>query len=722
MTKATRGRRLVRRGSVSILVLGALMAPALLRPAPAFADPPIVVDDTKTVAEDSGLTLVDVLANDTDPPSLKIVAASDPPHGTVVVAGDGSSVSYQPNANYFGGDSFTYTVQNASLEQDTGNVTMTVTAVNDEPVAFDDEFSATEDTQLIVPAAGVLANDADIDSGSLDAHLVANVSSGTLALNVANGSFTYDPDPDFAGIDSFSYRAYDGALESDDVATVTITVDPVDDLPTADSQAGVPVTEDTPKLITLSGSDIEGADLEFAIGTGPAKGTLGSIGSPVCVGVPSSCAATVTYTPSADATGADSFTFTVDDGTAGASAPATVGMTIANVNDPPSAVNDTLTVDEDDPPTAVDVLANDTIAPDVGETLHIVDASEGTHGNVAITGLGTGVTYEPDPNTNGPDSFTYTISDGHGGTDVGTVTVTVNPVNDPPNGVDDAVTVNEDAPTTTFSVLANDTDVELDTLHVTSRTLAAHGTVTIPSNLLGVRYKPDPDFFGSDTFTYTVSDGQGGTGIGTVTVTISPVNDNPVANADGAGSRIQIGQGLGPTALPVLANDNSGPDPVETLTITGVNEGTIGHVEITGDGTGLTYDPIGSLVGDDDFSYTISDGNGGEATADVHVHVAPDITGPVATPPRVVVSARIGASSVRASLIWFATDTQSGISLYQLQQQVDGGAWTTIPLPTSTTTRISVTLATGKDYRFRVRAKDGTSNQGAYATSRLLHL
>jgi len=699
-----------------------LLAFGLARPLSVAADPPIVVDDTKTVAEDSGQTLVDVLANDTDPPGLTIVSASDPPHGTAVVAVDGSSVSYQPNANYFGGDSFTYTVENATLEQSTGTVTMTVTAVNDDPVAFDDGFSATEDTLLIVPAAGVLGNDADIDSASLDAHLVANVSSGTLNLDEANGSFTYDPDPDFAGTDIFTYRAFDGALESDDVATVTITVDPVDDVPTAASQAGVPVTEDTPKLVTLSGSDVEGADLAFTIGISPTKGSLGAIGTPVCLGTPSTCSATVTYTPSADATGADSFTFTVDDGTAGASAPATVGLTIANVNDPPTAANDTLTVDEDDPPTSVDVLVNDSFAPDLGETLHVVDASEGTHGNVAITGLGTAVTYEPDPNTNGADSFTYTISDGHGGTDVGTVTVTVNPVNDPPNGVNDSVTVNEDAPTTTFTVLANDSDVERDTLHVTSKTPAAHGTVTILANLLGVRYKPDADFFGSDSFTYTVSDGHGGTDVATVDVTVAQVNDNPVAGEDGTPARIQIAQGLGPTALPVLANDNSGPDPVEALTITGVTQGTIGHVEITGGGTGLTYDPTGSFVGDDDFTYTISDGHGGAATAAVHIHVAPDITGPVATAPRVVVSARIGASSVRASLLWSATDTQSGISLYQLQQQVDGGTWTTIPLPTSTTTGISVTLATGKDYRFRVRAKDGTSNQGAYATSRLIHL
>src|SRR4030095_3857783 len=139
----------------------------------------------------------------------------------------------------------------------------------------------------------------------------------------------------------------------------------------------------------------------------------------------------VSYTPAANYFGSDTFTSATRAGKGGTDT-ATVSVTVTNVNDPPDAVNDTATVAEDSGPNAIDVRANDTIAPDTGETLTVTGKANGTHGTVAITGGGTGVSYTPELNYFGGDSFTYTISDGNGGTDTATVNVTVTAVNDAP--------------------------------------------------------------------------------------------------------------------------------------------------------------------------------------------------------------------------------------------------------------------------------------------------
>ena len=141
-------------------------------------------------------------------------------------------------------------------------------------------------------------------------------------------------------------------------------------------------------------------------------------------------------------------------------------MTITG-NSLPIADMDTLTVLEDDAATAVDVLANDT-DPN-GDALLIVDTSTAAKGTVAITGGGTGLTYDPTLNANGSDSFTYTISDGEGGLATATVDVTITPTNDDPVATDDSVTVTFDGPAVPVDVLANDTDIDGDQLLVIGR-------------------------------------------------------------------------------------------------------------------------------------------------------------------------------------------------------------------------------------------------------------
>ena len=171
------------------------------------------INDLASVAEDSGANAIAVLANDVGS-SLTITAVTQGANGSVI--NNGTNVSYTPNANFFGADSFTYTISDGS-NTDTATVNVTVTPVNDPPVAVNDAYATAN-----VAAPGVLANDSDIDGDSLTAILATGPSNGTVVLN-PNGGFVYTPNPGACGPDSFTYRANDGTTNSN-VATVTITL------------------------------------------------------------------------------------------------------------------------------------------------------------------------------------------------------------------------------------------------------------------------------------------------------------------------------------------------------------------------------------------------------------------------------------------------------------------------------------------------------------------
>jgi VCBS repeat-containing protein len=135
---------------------------------------------------------------------------------------DSATVLYTPSANYFGSDSFTYKVNDGTVDSAAATVSLTVNSVNDPPTAAGDSYSAVTNQTLTVTAPGVLGNDSDPDNDTLTAVLDADVSHGTLAL-ASDGSFTYTPATDFSGDDSFTYHANDGTADSSTV-TVDITV------------------------------------------------------------------------------------------------------------------------------------------------------------------------------------------------------------------------------------------------------------------------------------------------------------------------------------------------------------------------------------------------------------------------------------------------------------------------------------------------------------------
>src|SRR5207248_2621265 len=246
-------------------------------------------------------------------------------------SGTAPTLTYTPAANYNGPDSFTFKANDGTVDSSAATVSITVTAVNDPPVAANDSYAATEDTVLTIAAPGVLANDSDVDGDPLTALIVVGPGHGSVTLN-ANGSFTFTPAANYNGADSFTYKANDGTLNSN-VATVTITVTSVNDPPVANAQS-VTTNQDTAKAISLTASDVDGDPLTYSIVAGPTHGAL------------SGTAPNLTYTPAANYNGPDSFTFKANDGTVDSSA-ATVSITVTAVNDPPVAANDGYAATED---------------------------------------------------------------------------------------------------------------------------------------------------------------------------------------------------------------------------------------------------------------------------------------------------------------------------------------------------------------------------------------
>ncbi|MEW8028376.1 MAG: retention module-containing protein, partial [Candidatus Thiodiazotropha sp.] len=392
-------------------------------------------------------------------------------------------------------------------------------------------------------------------------------------------------------------------------AVSIIHVIPVNDPPEADNDMVV-TQESTPVNIFVLGndSDPEGDNLLVTSNTSPSNGTLitNSNGS-------------YQYTPNAGFTGTDSFTYTVSDGNGGFDT-ATVMITVADINTGPNAISDNASTSENTP-VVVDVLANDT-DPE-GDALSITSFTQGVNGSVTIDPVSGNPVYTPNPAFTGTDTFTYTITDGNGGTDIATVTVTVGGVNDAPIATDDTVGTNEDTPIT-VDVLPNDNDPDGDALTVTAVTQGANGSVTIDPATGNPVYTPNPDFNGTDTFTYTIDDGNGGTDTATVTVTVGAVNDAPTANNDAVGTNEDT-----PVTIDVLPND-SDPDG-DALTVTAVTQGTNGSVAIDPVSGNPVYTPNPGFNGTDTFTYTIDDGNGGTATATVTVTVGAVNDAPVAT-------------------------------------------------------------------------------------------
>jgi VCBS repeat-containing protein len=532
---------------------------------------------------------------------------------------------------------------------------ISIFAVDDPPVAHDDpnticpdaaaaggSFLIPEDggpIPLSDPSCGPLVNDTDVDTqhSALSWELLEPPAHGTLT-KVGNHAMTFEPDADYGTrpgdvsggtwvSDSFTYRAFDGESYSDP-ATARYWIAEINDPPSFTPGADVVVAEDSAPY---------GAGWASAISPGPPSESWQSVAFEVTDVTVAGGGTLFTVPPAIAADGR--LTFTTAAGASG----------VAQVT----------------------VLATD-------------DGGLDDHGIETLV--------QPPDDTSEPVTFQITVSG----------------ANDAPIANDDARTVTEDQAATALSVRSNDSDPDGDVLTITAVGNPPKGTASIVSN--DIRYIPDANTWGIDTFNYTVSDGHGGTDTATVTINVTPVNDAPVAVNDVAS--VMDGPAV---AIPVLANDKDvDGDP---LRISGATGGTRGTVAITGGGTGLTYDPNPLASGSDTFTYTIHDGHGRTDTATVTVSLSRDAVPPTITATTESLPGQtIGATTFRAKVSWAAADLGAGINNYHLQVSVNGGSYSTIALPSPTATSVERTLTIGSNYRFRVRAKDRSGNVSAFTS------
>ncbi|MGF1523392.1 MAG: Ig-like domain-containing protein, partial [Leptolyngbyaceae cyanobacterium] len=307
------------------------------------------------------------------------------------------------------------------------------------------------------------------------------------------------------------------------------------------------------------------------------------------------------YTPDAGFRGTDSFTYEVSDGAL--TDTATVTVNVSDVNEAPTAADDSFTIDED--ATLSDSVAANDVDPD-GDALTFSVTSDVSNGELVFNADGS-FDYTPAADFNGADSFTYEVTDGEF-TATATADITINPVNDAPVAQDDVAGTSENT-ATTIDVLANDSDVDGDALTVSAGT-AGNGTTEVNADGT-VTYTPDAGFSGTDSFTYEVSDGAL-TDTATVTVNVSDVNGAPTAADDSF--TIDEDTVLSDT---VAANDTD-PDG-DVLTFALEAGAANGAVDLNADGT-FTYTPDADFFGTDSFTYTVSDGELTD-TATVNIEV-----------------------------------------------------------------------------------------------------
>jgi len=497
----------------------------------------------------------------------------------------------------------------ANVNDDNVSVLLNNTSTNQAPVAVNDAYSTNEDTPLTVPAPGVLGNDTDGDGNPLTASVVAGSgpAHGTLAFN-QNGAFSFTPAANFNGTDTFTYKASDGTAQSNP-ATVTITVTPVNDAPTAAADT-YDTPEDTALTIAAPGvlgndSDPDSSTLTAAVVTGPGHGTLTLN--------PNGAFA---YTSAANFNGTDTFTYRANDGTLDSDL-ATVTITVTAVNDAPVATNDAYSTNEDTPLTvpAPGVLDNDT-DPD-GNPLTAWVESGTSHGTLTLDANGA-FTYAPAADFNGTDTFTYRANDGTLDSDLATVTITVTAINDAPVATNDAYTTDEDTALTVAApgVLGNDSDLDSSTLTAALVTGPVHGTLTLNANG-SFTYTPAANFNGTDSLTYHASDGSLTSDPATVTITVTAVNDAPtlaVAPGGTCGSNDRSG------TINLTVGDADGG----TLTLSAASSNTTlvpnGNVVFGGSGSTrtMTATTVAGGAGTAILTVKVSDG---QATATVTVTV-----------------------------------------------------------------------------------------------------
>lgn len=564
-----------------------------------------------------------LLANDFDPDGDALTAVRargfyEPQHGALTLNSNGSFV-YTP----FGAevdDAFGYYVSDGDRDSQVTWVAITVNPSNDPPVARDDgQYQAYENESFtLYQTDGLLWNDYDRDGDLLTPQIVTNPSHGTVTLN-GNGSFTYIPVADFNGDDAFTYKVNDGQVDSG-VATVTLNVFPDFNWILANDE-GYVTLKNQPLVVPAPGllgndEDRDGLPLTAHFDGGRLRGeiTLNLDGSFV-------------YTPELDFVGSTGFVYHAFDGVVDSNESATQ-IIVREENAIPVAGDDAFTFDDGSDLTvdAPGVLANDWDgdyhpeyeskgnSPTDPLSAKLVTGPD--HGALTLNPDGSFI-YTADGSFSGRDSFAYQTSDSHVDSNVATVWIGDSAVNSAPVAASDSYTTVVDAELVVEApgLLTNDSDADNDPLSLLPATGPTHGTLKLNVDGSFV-YRPTAGYSGADGFTYTLYDAlriSTTAQVSLVIGTLTTPNQAPVAGND----RFTTTQGVAVT-LNVQAND-SDPDG-DALTVIILTPPTNGTATVNNGQ--IVYTPKVGFSGDDSFTYRISDGKGGSATATVKVVVS----------------------------------------------------------------------------------------------------
>lgn len=568
--------------------------------------PAQAVDDAYVVNEDTVLLpspAQGLLANDIDADGDALNASPSfhpcsPCHGTVQIRPDGS-FRYVPEENYAGSDEFYYRVGDRVSGLDEGRVQITILPVNDAPITDSDTYRTPEDVVLIAPEAqGLLRNDREVDGEQLtNASVLALPSHGALTI-AATGDFSYTPQPNFNGRDTFRYRVFDESnLYSDEDVEVLVTA--VNDAPDAvnDSyeidQDQVLMRGDATGLLA-NDADVDSTALTATVISGPLHGQLqlATNGS-------------FSYRPDGASVGIDQFQYQLSDDL-GAVDSAAVTINVRPVGTPVqiNVVDDFYRfVGPQFLASAPGLLGNDSVVGATGLTAALVVAPQ--VGSVSVNPNG-GFSYVAPPDFTGAVTFTYSAS-ASGSSELGLVTLDVQAAeNVPPVAVGEQFGVLEDGFLDSRSaggLLVNDSDHEGAALSLIMVEQPGHGAlVTHPEG--DFTYRPDANFNGSDRFTYRVSDGAVSSNLATAEIGVFAQNDAPDAAADTY--QVLRGQSLTVAAAQGLLANDSDPDG-DSITVELVDAPAQGQVQVSATGA-FVYQPQPGYTGVDRFRYAASDG------------------------------------------------------------------------------------------------------------------
>lgn len=436
-----------------------------------------------------------VTGTDVDGDVLSFTISVNGSTGLAVIDAATGAFTYTPAANAIGSDSFTVRANDGAAWSEPAVVPVSITPVNDPPLAAPRTLFVVEDT----PASGTLAG-SDVDGDALTYAVVSAPAKGTVQIvNAATGAFLYTPAANANGADAFTYRVHDGTVSSAP-ATVTIAIAPVNDAPVASN--GSATTSGGVATGAVKASDVDGPALSYVLVTNGAKGAV----------TLDAATGAFRYTAAAGATGEDQFTYRASDGTLMSNV-ATVTIRIAGGNAPPVASNGALTTKEDRAAFGW-LRASD---PERKRLAYRI-VSGPARGRVFLLNKWTGqYLYVPKADANGPDAFTFAASDGSSSSNVGTVRVTILPVNDRPVARAGWISTRRNVPVA-GRVTAWDVDHDRLTFSVLHR--PRRGTVRLDVATGAFTYTPQKGHVGGDEFTVRVSDGFGGLDFAAVRIVV----------------------------------------------------------------------------------------------------------------------------------------------------------------------------------------------------------